>query len=64
MQLWNYLTGATFGTAFRCSILRDDSNLSLSLSVQGMRVLSIFPNSPAEAAGLVPNKAVSAEAVD
>ena len=26
--------------------------------LQGMRVLTVFPNSPAEAAGLVPNKAL------
>ena len=33
----------------------DDLCLELP-HLQGMRVLSVFPNSPAEAAGLVPNK--------
>lgn len=33
-------------------------------TLQGMRVLSIFPNSPAEAAGLVPNKAAGEQMFD
>ena len=57
-SLWQNLTGMGFVQILMLPNLHIFCLLRFC-TLQGMRVLSIFPNSPAEAAGLVPNKAAA-----